>query len=49
MASIPRRKFLAGTGVAAGAVAAQGWFPAVLRAQTDPLRIGCPLPLTGPS
>ena len=43
-----RRKVLAGTGVAAGAVAAQGWVPAVLRAQTDPLRIGCPLPLTGP-
>ena len=33
MASITRRKFLAGTGVAAGAVAAQGWFPAVLRAR----------------
>ena len=48
MASITRRRFLAGTGVAAGAVAAQGWFPAVLRAQTDPFRIGCPLPLTGP-
>ncbi|HZP36525.1 MAG TPA: ABC transporter substrate-binding protein [Methylomirabilota bacterium] len=40
-----RRTFLATT--AAGAAALS--FPAVLRAQSkDPLRIGCPLPLTGP-
>ena len=40
-----RRSFLATT--AAGAAALS--FPAVLRAQSkDPLRIGCPLPLTGP-
>ena len=48
MASITRRKFLAATGVTAGAVATQGLFPAVLRAQAEPIRIGCPLPLTGP-
>ncbi len=48
MAPITRRKFLAATGVTAGAVATQGLFPAVLRAQAEPLRIGCPLPLTGP-
>jgi branched-chain amino acid transport system substrate-binding protein len=40
-----RRLFLATT--AAGAAALS--FPAILRAQSkDPLRIGCPLPLTGP-
>jgi branched-chain amino acid transport system substrate-binding protein len=40
-----RRSFLATT--AAGAAALS--FPAILRAQSkDPLRIGCPLPLTGP-
>jgi branched-chain amino acid transport system substrate-binding protein len=40
-----RRTFLATT--AAGAAALS--FPAILRAQSkDPLRIGCPLPLTGP-
>jgi branched-chain amino acid transport system substrate-binding protein len=40
-----RRSFLVtGTAVAAGLA-----FPAVLRAQSkDPIRIGCPLPLTGP-
>jgi len=48
MASITRRKFLAATGVTAGAVAAHGLFPAVLRAQTGPIKIGFPLPLTGP-
>src|SRR5216117_689564 len=48
MASMTRRKFLAATGVTAGAVATQGLFPAVLRAQAEPIRIGCPLPLTGP-
>jgi len=40
-----RRSFLATTGAGAAALA----FPAVLRAQSkDPLRIGFPLPLTGP-
>jgi branched-chain amino acid transport system substrate-binding protein len=40
-----RRTFLATTAVGAAALS----FPAVLRAQSkDPLRIGCPLPLTGP-
>jgi len=40
-----RRSFLATT--AAGAAALS--FPAILRAQSkEPLRIGCPLPLTGP-
>ena len=40
-----RRSFLATT--AAGAAALS--FPTILRAQSkDPLRIGCPLPLTGP-
>ena len=40
-----RRSFLT-TGAAATATLA---FPAVLRAQSkDPIRIGCPLPLTGP-
>jgi branched-chain amino acid transport system substrate-binding protein len=40
-----RRSFL--TTTAAGAAALS--FPAILRAQSkDPLRIGCPLPLTGP-
>ena len=40
-----RRSFLATS--AAGAAALS--FPAILRAQSkDPLRIGCPLPLTGP-
>jgi branched-chain amino acid transport system substrate-binding protein len=40
-----RRSFLAGTSAAAATVA----FPAVLRAQAkDPIRIGFPLPLTGP-
>jgi branched-chain amino acid transport system substrate-binding protein len=48
MPSITRRKFLAATGATAGAVAAQGFFPAVLRAQGEPLRVGFPLPLTGP-
>jgi branched-chain amino acid transport system substrate-binding protein len=48
MASITRRKFLAATGVTAGAVATQSLFPAVLRAQAEQIRIGCPLPLTGP-
>src|SRR6266536_3812683 len=48
MPSIIRRKLLAATGVTAGAVATQGFFPAVLRAQGEPLRIGCPLPLTAP-
>jgi len=48
MASMTRRKFLAATGVTAGAAATQGLFPTVLRAQGESLRIGCPLPLTGP-
>jgi branched-chain amino acid transport system substrate-binding protein len=48
MASMTRRKFLAATGVTAGAAATHGLFPAVLGAQAEPLRIGCPLPLTGP-
>ena len=48
MASITRRKFLAATGVTAGAVATQGFFPSVLRAQAEPFRVGFPLPLTGP-
>jgi branched-chain amino acid transport system substrate-binding protein len=48
MASMTRRKFLAATGATAGAMATQGLFPAALRAQGEPLRIGCPLPLTGP-
>ena len=40
-----RRSFLAGTSAAVATAA----FPAVLRAQgSDPIRIGCPLPLTGP-
>ncbi len=40
-----RRAFLATTAAGAGALA----FPAVLRAQGgQPVRIGCPLPLTGP-
>jgi len=40
-----RRSFLAGTSAAVATAA----FPAVLRAQGgDPIRIGCPLPLTGP-
>src|SRR6266852_6788540 len=40
-----RRSFLAGTSAAVATAA----FPAVLRAQSkDPLRIGFPLPLTGP-
>jgi branched-chain amino acid transport system substrate-binding protein len=44
-ASMHRRSFLvSGTAAAAGLA-----FPAVLRAQSkDPVRIGCPLPLTGP-
>ena len=33
MPSITRRKFLAATGATAGAMATQGLFPAVLRAQ----------------
>jgi branched-chain amino acid transport system substrate-binding protein len=48
MASMTRRKFLAATGATAGAVATQGLFPAVLRAQAEPFRVGFPLPLTGP-
>jgi branched-chain amino acid transport system substrate-binding protein len=48
MASVTRRKFLAATGAAAGAVATQGLFPSVLRAQGEPIRVGFPLPLTGP-
>jgi len=49
MASISRRKFLAATGATAGAVAAHGLFPSVLRAQgSEPFRVGFPLPLTGP-
>src|SRR5574342_216670 len=49
MASITRRKFLAATSATAGALATQGFFPAVLRAQdSGPLKIGFPLPLTGP-
>jgi branched-chain amino acid transport system substrate-binding protein len=48
MASMTRRAFLAATGVTAGAAATQGLFPTVLRAQGESLRIGCPLPLTGP-
>ena len=40
-----RRSFLAGTSAAVATAA----FPAVLRAQgSDPIRIGCPLPRTGP-
>ncbi|HVQ75121.1 MAG TPA: ABC transporter substrate-binding protein [Candidatus Binatia bacterium] len=40
-----RRSFLTTTATGAAALA----FPAVLRAQSkDPVRIGCPLPLTGP-
>ncbi len=40
-----RRSFLATSTAGAAALA----FPAVLRAQSkDPIRIGCPLPLTGP-
>ena len=40
-----RRAFLTTTAAGATALA----FPAILRAQSkDPLRIGCPLPLTGP-
>jgi len=40
-----RRTFLATTAAGAASLA----FPAVLRAQSkDPIRIGCPLPLTGP-
>jgi branched-chain amino acid transport system substrate-binding protein len=40
-----RRAFLA----TSAAAAATAGFPAILRAQSkDPLRIGCPLPLTGP-
>jgi branched-chain amino acid transport system substrate-binding protein len=40
-----RRTFLATTATGAAALS----FPAILRAQSkDPLRIGCPLPLTGP-
>ena len=39
-----RRTFLTGTGAAATALA----FPAIIRAQgKDPIRIGCPLPLSG--
>src|SRR4029450_6450412 len=48
MKSMTRRTFLAASGAAAGMAATQGLFPAVLRAQGEPLRIGCPLPLTGP-
>ena len=48
MTSMTRRTFLAATGATAGAMATQGMFPAVLRAQGEPIRIGCPLPLTGP-
>src|SRR5499426_1245692 len=47
MKSMTRRSFLAAS-AAAGVAATQGFFPAVLRAQSDPIRIGCPLPLTGP-
>src|SRR5438093_13283136 len=40
-----RRSFLVTTGAGTAALA----FPAVLRAQSkDPIRVGCPLPLTGP-
>src|SRR5262245_61773982 len=39
-----RRAFLATTAAGAGTLA----FPAILRAQGGPVRIGCPLPLTGP-
>ncbi|MBI3629933.1 MAG: ABC transporter substrate-binding protein [Candidatus Rokubacteria bacterium] len=39
-----RRSFLTATGAGAAALA----FPAVLRAQTDTIRVGFPLPLTGP-
>ena len=48
MASITRRKFLAATGVTAGAVAAQGSSPRCCARRREPIRIGCPLPLTGP-
>jgi len=48
MKSITRRSFLATGAAAAGVTATQGFFPAVLRAQSDPIRIGFPLPLTGP-
>src|SRR5438105_1275456 len=41
---IDRRAFLTGTMGAAAVIA----FPAVLRAQGNPIRIGFPLPLTGP-
>jgi hypothetical protein len=41
-----RRSFLTTTTLGAASLA----FPAVLRAQSkDPIRIGVPLPLTGPS
>jgi hypothetical protein len=40
-----RRAFLSTAGIGATTLA----FPAVLRAQSkDPVRIGCPLPLSGP-
>lgn len=38
-----RRTFLTGTSAAAALLA----FPAVLRAQSNTIRIGCPLPLSG--
>ena len=44
-AHMDRRAFLTTAGISATALA----FPAVLRAQSkDPVRIGCPLPLSGP-
>ena len=48
MPSITRRKFLAATGATAGAMAAHGLFPAVLRAQTGSIKIGFPRYRGGP-
>jgi len=48
MTSLSRRRFLTTTGTAAGVVLAGPHFLRQVSAQAGPLRIGFPLPLTGP-
>jgi branched-chain amino acid transport system substrate-binding protein len=48
MARISRRQFLATTGTGFGVLAAGAGLPGIARAQSGPIKIGFPLPLTGP-